>query len=111
MRVSMTERVMMKCGCAAQGVMTARGGVKFDPPIPSCVIHDCIEIAETPNLTGRIAKCAYKGCKTNSRRSTHYGAYTEDGRSEAPSSLDLPFFEHRPTEPFDRFYCGCNGWD
>jgi len=103
---------MMKCGCAAQGVCTAWRGVKYDPPIPSCVVHDCIEVADSaPDLTGRVAYCAYSGCQTNRKRSTHYGEYGPDGRSFAPSDLNLPFFEHKPNEKNDKYYCGCFGWD
>lgn len=105
---------LMKCGCAAQGVCNAKGGVKYDPPIPCCVIHDCIEMAEVvPDLTGRIAKCHYKSCKVNleRKRDTHYGKLDESGRSFAPSSLDLPFFEYKPTKEFDEYFCGCMGWD
>ena len=28
-----------------------------------------------------------------------------------PSSSDLWFFEHRPDEEYDLYYCGCWGWD
>ena len=103
---------IMKCGCASQGVCKAHGGKKLDPPIPACVVHDCFEIAEVqPSLEGRIALCSYHGCKGNSRRSTNYGEYGEDGRSWAKSSADLPFFEYRGPWHIDSFYCGCHGWD
>ena len=90
----MSEHPMMKCGCAGQATCSGRDGKIFDPPIPACIIHDCIEVADAPNLAGRIAKCSYSGCQTNPRKCTHYGNYGPDGRSEAPSSLDLPFFEY-----------------
>lgn len=84
---------MMKCGCAANATCSSSGGVKFDPPIPSCVIHECLEIADKqPDLTGRTAKCAY--CN-----------------SLEPSSMDLAFFEHTPQKATDGYYCGCRGWD
>lgn len=108
------EHQMMKCGCAAQGVCSSKDGVKFDPPVPACVIHDCIEPAEAkPNLDGRTARCAYRSCKTYlaKYRDTHYGKLREDGRSYAPSSLDLPFFVHKPNEEYDEYFCGCMGWD
>lgn len=102
---------ILKCGCAAQAVKTMTNGVAHDP-IPCCIIHDCVEIADNaPDLTGRIALCAYSGCKSNIRKSTHYGEYGKDGRSFAPSSPDLPFFEHKPDRDTDRYYCGCFGWD
>ncbi len=137
----MDTHPMMKCGCAAQGVLKAKGDVKFDPPIPACVVHDCYEVADAPlNLTGRLADCAY----------------LPKGHATKPSSLDLAFFEFRgegsrdateickcglakkphdenggkiPARKYamvpkgcagftpkgsqerDRYYCGCHGWD
>lgn len=130
---------MMKCGCVAQGVVTAIRGEPVDPPAPACVIHDCYEVAEAaPDLTGRQAHCAY------------------GKHAFMPSSFDLAFFEYRgpgsrdateictcglsrkphdenggkiprgkystaargcsgftPKGPqeHDRYYCGCRGWD
>jgi len=70
------------------------GGVDYDAPIPSCVVHDCIEVAESvPDLAGRKASCGL-GCG-----------------HERPSSLDLAFFEYRPAKATDSYYCGCRGWD
>lgn len=105
---------LMKCGCVAQGVCSAQGGVKFNPAIPACVTHDCLEIAEVqPDLTGRTARCSYKSCKVHLEkyRDTHYGKLREDGRSYAPSNLNLPFFMYKPTEEYDEYFCGCMGWD
>ena len=70
-----------------------------------------VYVSAVPSFEGRIALCTYKGCKSNKRKSTHYGDYGDDGRSRAPSSPDLPFFVHKPTKEFDEFYCGCFGWD
>jgi hypothetical protein len=119
--------VILKCGCAAQGTLSAKGGVRFDPPIPVCVVHDCTEVGGTAlDLTGRKARCI---C----------------GKAVKPSSPALPFFEFRgpgsghatatckcgyaatahrpdssctrqtfvPTGPheFDSFYCGHAGWE
>jgi hypothetical protein len=118
---------MMKCGHAANAIRMASGSVKHDPPLDCCTICDCIEIVETPDLTGRVARC----CNADSER---------------PSSTDLAFFEYRgpgskrsmeqcecgylriahdkphvqrqcegftPRGPFqyDTYYCGCRGWD
>ena len=90
---------MMACGHAANS--------KTPSGAPSCAI--CVGIhpgadtvAKAPDLTGRIARCAYYG-----QRARISGRC----QSEAPSSTDLAFFEHRPDEPHDRFYCGCWGWD
>lgn len=86
------NKPMMKCGCIAQGVCSQSGGVKHDPPIPVCVIHDCTEQAEMPDLTGRQAKCAY-------------------GHRIVDSSPNLAFFKHQPDQEYDEYYCGCHGWD
>lgn len=89
----MTNKVLMKCGCVAMAVCSSHGGVEHNPPIPSCAIHNCFEIAkQVPDLTGRTAKCAY--CKT-----------------EVPSRFDLPFFEYRgPGSPSATDYCGNCGY-
>ena len=50
------KHVMLKCGCMSNAVRTVG-----DKMIPSCVIHDCIEPAENPDVSGRMAKCAYCG--------------------------------------------------
>lgn len=81
--------IMMQCGCAASGSLTQAG----QPALVACGRHSCTEVAEqAPDLTGRKARCSYGG-------------------KEVPSSKDLPFFQHKPNEPFDRYYCGCFGWD
>lgn len=56
-----------------------------------CPICGCRETA-TPDLTGRIARCI-------------------DCGRENQSNIELPFFEHKPGEKYDRYYCGCRGWD
>ena len=147
----MSEPILMKCGCVAQGVVKAIKGVPIDPPVPACVTHGCAEPAGTkPDLTGRMAKCTYR------HDVLKRGGLQRPGKSPVPSSFDLAFFEfcgpgsrraaeycicgyHRsahdknggkcprnsltgkrttdggfqaqgPLE-FDRFYCGCFGWD
>ena len=81
--------IAMKCGCAAQGTVTR----KDEPAVVGCLVHGCTEVAEAPpDLTGRTAICLYGG-------------------NEVPSSHSLAFFEHRPNEKHDRYYCGCYGWD
>src|ERR1700760_2938793 len=57
-------RTMMKCGCVSQGTINGIAG---------CLVHDCTEAMEMPNLEGREAKC-------------HCG-------KTQPSSPNLPFFE------------------
>lgn len=49
-----------------------------------------------PSLEGRRARCAY---------------YKGKCQSEADSKRGLAFFEHLPEQEFDRYYCGCRGWD
>lgn len=72
--------VLMKCGCVSHAVCNSMNGVEFNPPIPSCVTHSCIEVAEVnPSLDGRVAKCIYKyGCKNTQT-----------------SSYELPFFVYK----------------
>lgn len=82
------EKVMMKCGHASNATKNGK---------PCCVIcigltPDAEIVADTPDLTGRIARCSY--CK-----------------KEAPSSLGLAFFLHLPDREYDDYYCGCCGWD
>lgn len=94
--------VLMKCGCRAQGYTGKAGDRK-----PICIIHDCTEVAdEQPDLTGRKARCSYYGCGVK------YGN-RKDGKchSEVDSSIGLPFFEYRPDAEYDKYYCGCWGWD
>ena len=87
------KTVMMECG------HTANAQDKDGNPV--CVI--CFGIApgamevkqEQVDLAGRIAKCLYR-----------YNC-----RNTQPSSLNLAFFEHKPQEDFDGYYCGCEGWD
>lgn len=125
----------MKCGCVSSGVLRARGRVKFDPPIPICVVHECDEIAtEKPDLTGRLARCGcgktmpsdyealaffeYRGpgsrfgrrvCKT----CRYADVAHEKKKAEKPGHLKLvcdkfaPIGEHQ----FDAYYCGHAGWD
>jgi len=82
--------VLMKCGCRANAVDP-------DTQRPVCVIHlglcaEAVMVAEAPNLEGRIAKCS--DCSTIDK-----------------SSLSMPFFEHRPNQEMDQYYCGCRGWN
>ena len=87
------DRVLMKCGCVAHAVCTARGGVQIDPPIPACIVHECYEVAQTtPCLDGRTAECAYR----------------PKGHAIKPSSYDLPFFVYRgPGSPEAEDKCKC----
>ena len=120
-------------------------GVKIDPPIPSCVVHDCIEVAEAkPDLSGRVAQCTYSHKNPTSRQSPGpspvksdwtlaFFEYCGPGSREAteickcgmakvahdkaggscPNAKKSPSrkFEPKGDQGFDRFYCGCFGWD
>jgi len=81
--------IMMKCGCAAQGTLSREG----QPAVVGCGVHGCTDVEDSPpDLAGRTALCSYGG-------------------NEVPSRPDLAFFEHRPNDKHDRYYCGCYGWD
>ena len=94
---------MMVCGHAAQGICRESNGVKFNPPIPSCLICSCLEInKDPPNLEGRLAKCSYRAKRNGLKH---------EPEATKPSSSALAFFEYKPDSEFDRYYCGCHGWD
>jgi len=92
---TMVAKPMMKCGHAANATSEGK---------PVCAI--CVgmkpgadEIDQSPpSLAGRKAICAYS-----------HGANGD--RGETDSRTNLPFFEHRPNEATDRYYCGCLGWN
>jgi hypothetical protein len=96
---------MMMCGHAANG-SGANG--------PICVICAGTDPGATMidtrplNLDGREARCHYV-------RAGKYGASSGEARADrhgyAASSTDLPFFESKPNQEFDEYYCGCWGWD
>lgn len=102
---------LMKCGHTANGID------KDGKPV--CVIcfgirPGAIEIDETPpDLTNRRARCTYYGSVPSGRNhESNYGCKRgECCLCERPSIEKLPFFEHCPDQEFDRFYCGCWGWD
>ncbi|MCP4573360.1 MAG: hypothetical protein GY838_13475 [bacterium] len=106
---------IMACGCAGVAQCRASGGVEFDPPIHSCITHSCHDVAEEPpDLGQRTARCTYYGQTPGRRSDCVYSQCKRDKpcQCEQPSSSALPFFEHHPTEDYDRFYCGCAfGWD
>lgn len=97
--------LMMKCGHAANATRKVNG-----EDFPCCVICAGIDPGadivddSPPSLEGRTSKCS--SCKGVGK-----GRYTGTVAGTAPSSPDLPFFEHLPNSPFDKHYCGCWGWD
>lgn len=108
------QRPIMTCGHAANGICHRLNNVDFPAPVHACVICDCVDInATAPNLTGRLAKCAYYMKET---RKCECNACDKNGsrfcKCMRPSDAErLAFFEHRPMAEFDKFYCGCHGWD
>ena len=80
---------MMACGHAANATCNGK---------PVCAI--CLDeesartpMEEQPDLSARTAECCY-----------HCGAKQQ-------SSTSLAFFEWRPDQEFDEYYCGCRGWN
>lgn len=84
----MKDRVLMKCGHASQAEVCG------DPVCTICfgITPEAIQIEENHPEEGREAKCSLCG-------------------KIAKSSLDLAFFEYRPDDETDSYYCGCIGWD
>lgn len=119
----MSNVPMMKCGHAANATHKGKDGVDS----PCCVIcfttpgDASMQVNDAPpSLAGRMARCSEGGaCRgrpsrargTYSMTAPDYGTYDASGHSVAPSSPNLPFFEHKPNDPMDRYYCGCYGWD
>lgn len=81
--------ISLRCGCTAAGTVQKPGEEAF----VGCGIHDCTDVVEAPDLTGRIARCSY---------------HQANG---VPSSTKLAFFRHHPEREYDEYYCGCFGWD
>lgn len=92
---------MMRCGHAANAHRNHADGTKT----PVCAM--CLGIGdlggdevmpERPSLEGREMKCTY--------------LRTRNGREHTPmpSRWNAAFFEHRPDDDYDRYYCGCYGW-
>ncbi len=83
---------LMKCGHIANA--------KNETGDPICGICDCTEIVSecsgTKGLEDRRALC----CQ-------HKGVVN----TPVQSRWELPFFEYRPNEKYDTYYCGCYGWD
>jgi hypothetical protein len=108
----------MQCGHESNGLCDGQ---------PVCVIcYDgpespgAIEDINPPDLTNRMARCAYYGEPMN-RPGTRYGCECRacsdryrQGEKNCMcerSSLDvLGFFKYTEGE-YDEFYCGCHSWD
>jgi len=81
---------LMKCGHAANAHKPTG-----EPVCAICagITPKAEEVADEPDLTGRMAHCSY------------------GKHAIRPSSTDLAFFEHRPDCEYDVYYCGCFGWN
>lgn len=105
---------MLKCGCAGQATHhSTHDGL--DDNHPTCIIHECCEVAEAPSLEGRKARCAYFG------KAVKEGMYNGNCcsvckvgdicRCEKDSSPKLWFFKLQPDKDHDEYYCACQGAD
>ena len=105
----MNTKPMMKCGHSANA-MTNRGG----KDIPCCVIcagvvDGAYEIDEAFKVQeGRKARCAYA---SPGRYGAQGGSFEKGFHGVKPSDQNLAFFESKPNEAYDIYYCGCFGWD
>lgn len=97
--------LLMKCGYVSNADRILEDGSK----VPTCAIcfgfHPDAEQVEreckgSDGLEGRKARCVYSSPKRG---------YTCNG--EVNSQWELPFFEYRPDKAYDKYYCGCWGWD
>jgi len=84
----MEGNVLMRCGHIANAVHDGK---------PCCAIcvpkKEAFEIAEElPDIKNREAKCS-------------------DCDRVVKSEITLPFFEYLPDQKYDRYYCGCRGWE
>jgi hypothetical protein len=123
---------LMECGCAGSALHNnAHDGLESGHP--SCVVHVPAKAACNPvrpfSLEGRFAKCGphctvapsntslaffeYLGPGSpSSRQNCAQCGYFDSAHNKMPRSgnVCLTFRPHGPYE-FDRYYCGCHGWD
>ena len=82
---------------------------------PSCFVHDCCEVVDTPKIEGRRARCAYFGqqVKTGSYNGNACSTCIDGGicACEQDSRINLWFFVSKPDQEFDEYYCACHGAD
>jgi hypothetical protein len=119
--------VMMKCGHAANAVHIGKNGAQDTPCCAICSGIDVRgdEVAETPSLENRKARCTYWGktidwkrisCGWNASQNHKFSPRPENASEnvcycETDSDMSLPFFSHDADKKYDEFYCGCLGWD
>jgi hypothetical protein len=99
---------MMKCGHSANAIMGT--GVDAKPVCIICygIRPGATELDESVNVDGREARCSYIA---PGKHGCNQGKFANGFHGIVPSSPELPFFEHRPQEQYDLYYCGCFGWD
>lgn len=129
---------MLACGHAANAVCSAKNGIKYDPPIPSCAICDCTEVSlDPPDLTHRLARCCHNGtikkssndlaffeylgpgseraltlCNCGFTKSAHDYNWPSGNRvSKTPPQRMCDHFTAHGAWAYDSYYCGCRGWD
>lgn len=113
---------MMKCGHAANA--TNKSGK------PICAIchgltPDAQIVVEPPNLTGRIAKCGCGNEKPSSLDLPFFEycgpgswsasictcGFAESAHESGTHKIACKNYNPRGDIGYDRFYCGCRGWD
>lgn len=120
----MSTKPIMKCGHQVVGRMTSKGveiiacGTCFGKP--EAEIID-VEATAALSTTSRRARCESHGKRSGpqsgyGRNESNHGCDRKpicDCEEPSSKAADerLAFFRSIPTEPFDRFYCGCHGWD
>lgn len=134
--VSNVYEYIMKCGCVAFAYSVNR---ETGEHTPCCFTHSGVidavgdDIGKTimrkqPNLDGRMAECAY-GCGSmkpssvklaffeyrgpdspDSKRKCKHCAYHDVAHGKGNPHVCDHFEPHGPFE-FDKYYCGCRGWD
>ncbi len=128
---------LMQCGHAANAVCTNKGGVHYDPPIPSCAICSCIDVAtDAVNLTNRKARCCNQASLKDSNLDLAFFEYKGPGSIRAATMCDNCHYSQVAHDPevtknyvhgkpkrvcdqfmphgayeFDSYYCGHSGWD
>lgn len=60
----------------------------------------------------RMARCSYYGKKPNGRNHSGWGCNRgEVCKCERVSAKELAFFSENSDKEYDKFYCGCFGWE
>lgn len=85
----------MKCGHMASG-QDEKGN-------PVCIICSS---TKNDKESKRVAKIYTNNDDLKGREAgCYYCKHTTESR------WDLPFFQHNANKPYDKYYCGCRGWD